>query len=453
MAARPGAVRRNVGPAERRPGRKAKSRERSSVGAEVYPSESAACPLNRSPGPLRRFIQNTGESRGGGPILCHDRAEIAQAVATGGVAPVAALGAGSVRARKKDVKSRYSACGDRLHRISNLGRVETVGESSRSTSRRDEFAAGGAVESGRGTAAFDITAPAMERQRGKSARLHGSRDRGRSAVRRVPGPCDGRANRAPASSVVIRRRRRRPLRVRRAVQFAARFEFAPMTRPGTCARRFRSIFCGEKNMGRNQKCDARAPPRTGARVELACPRAVSRIAALAGCPQEPEWHPEGDVWVHKLQVASARRRVDDPDRPQRRGLPAPSAQPCKPATTAVTTAESDRWIRERASAEPRAVDRKCVVDGYDSVSKSSGSRTHLNPELVKVRDGWATGPIGGWRRKWISNCWPASPRRTARDAAAVSIVPRWMRFSIARARSAWSTARRRRFSSAVTCWR
>ena len=26
------------------------------------------------------------------------------------------------------------------------------------------------------------------------------------------------------------------------------------------------------------------------------------LQALAGCPQEPEWHPEGDVWVHTLQV-------------------------------------------------------------------------------------------------------------------------------------------------------
>ena len=33
-----------------------------------------------------------------------------------------------------------------------------------------------------------------------------------------------------------------------------------------------------------------------------------------GCEQEPEWHPEGDVWVHTLMVIDqARRRVDDLD--------------------------------------------------------------------------------------------------------------------------------------------
>jgi tRNA nucleotidyltransferase (CCA-adding enzyme) len=35
---------------------------------------------------------------------------------------------------------------------------------------------------------------------------------------------------------------------------------------------------------------------------------------LIGCPQDPEWHPEGDVWTHTLHVmdAFARARVDDP---------------------------------------------------------------------------------------------------------------------------------------------
>lgn len=37
------------------------------------------------------------------------------------------------------------------------------------------------------------------------------------------------------------------------------------------------------------------------------------LAALPGCPQDPRWHPEGDVWVHTLHCldAFARERVGD----------------------------------------------------------------------------------------------------------------------------------------------
>jgi tRNA nucleotidyltransferase (CCA-adding enzyme) len=35
------------------------------------------------------------------------------------------------------------------------------------------------------------------------------------------------------------------------------------------------------------------------------------LAALIECPQEPEWHPEGDVWIHTLMVIDeARRRLE-----------------------------------------------------------------------------------------------------------------------------------------------
>ena len=61
------------------------------------------------------------------------------------------------------------------------------------------------------------------------------------------------------------------------------------------------------------------------------------LQALAGCPQEPEWHPEGDVWVHTLQVIDqARTRIDDLPRPQQIAvmLGAVCHDLGKPATTA-----------------------------------------------------------------------------------------------------------------------
>src|SRR5439155_2326020 len=61
------------------------------------------------------------------------------------------------------------------------------------------------------------------------------------------------------------------------------------------------------------------------------------LQALSGCPQEPEWHPEGDVWVHTLQVIDeARLRIDDLPRAQQLAvmLGAVAHDLGKPATTA-----------------------------------------------------------------------------------------------------------------------
>ena len=51
----------------------------------------------------------------------------------------------------------------------------------------------------------------------------------------------------------------------------------------------------------------------------ACKKAPERLAvggkleALVGCEQDPEWHPEGDVWVHTLHCmdAFAKKRTGD----------------------------------------------------------------------------------------------------------------------------------------------
>src|SRR5207253_7912456 len=41
------------------------------------------------------------------------------------------------------------------------------------------------------------------------------------------------------------------------------------------------------------------------------------LRSLVGCPQEPEWHPEGDVWTHTLQaVDEAAKLIGDLPKPQ-----------------------------------------------------------------------------------------------------------------------------------------
>src|SRR5690606_10395458 len=65
---------------------------------------------------------------------------------------------------------------------------------------------------------------------------------------------------------------------------------------------------------------------------------LPELEPLVGCPQEPEWHPEGDVWTHTLLVVDeARRRNGDLDRPRLASvmLGAVCHDLGKPATTAV----------------------------------------------------------------------------------------------------------------------
>lgn len=102
-----------------------------------------------------------------------------------------------------------------------------------------------------------------------------------------------------------------PLRVWRGVQLAARFDLKPA--PETFALLGTMVARGDlRELSRERVTEelrklfveAEAPSKG---LELA--RAIGaladrfpEIAALAATPQEPEWHPEGDVWVHTMLV-------------------------------------------------------------------------------------------------------------------------------------------------------
>lgn len=106
------------------------------------------------------------------------------------------------------------------------------------------------------------------------------------------------------------------LRVLRALQFVARFEL--------------SVDAETRALLRSISLDDLPPERVWGEIEkllLAAERPsigfalardldiVSRLwpelHALFDCPQEPEWHPEGDVWIHTLMVIDeARGRLD-----------------------------------------------------------------------------------------------------------------------------------------------
>lgn len=112
------------------------------------------------------------------------------------------------------------------------------------------------------------------------------------------------------------------LRVLRAIQFSARFEFTvdPDTK-ALCRSLPLDDLPAERLWGEIEKLLLRArKPSIGFALaqELGIvERLFPELAALVGCSQEAAWHPEGDVWVHTLLVIDqARARIDDLEYPR-----------------------------------------------------------------------------------------------------------------------------------------
>ena len=116
-----------------------------------------------------------------------------------------------------------------------------------------------------------------------------------------------------------------PLRVLRVCQFAARFEFKIEPRTVEICRKV-SRTLGELSSDRvgeewKKLLLKSRNPSIGLQAvrDLNVAKALHpELEALIGCPQEPEWHPEGDVWTHTLMVADCaalivRREHMDPE--------------------------------------------------------------------------------------------------------------------------------------------
>ena len=132
------------------------------------------------------------------------------------------------------------------------------------------------------------------------------------------------------------------LRVLRALQFAARFDLVVEDQTRDLCRSIElDDLPKERVFGEIEKLLVGARrPSVGFALGLdlgVIDRLMPEMAALVGCPQEAEWHPEGDVWLHTLMVVDhARAAIDDLDRA--RGLTIMLGAVChdfgKPATTA-----------------------------------------------------------------------------------------------------------------------
>jgi tRNA nucleotidyltransferase (CCA-adding enzyme) len=167
------------------------------------------------------------------------------------------------------------------------------------------------------------------------------------------------------------------LRVLRALQFAARFELHVDEATGALCRSIPlDDLPAERVWGEVEKLLLLAErPSIGLALALdlgVVDRLWPELQALVGCLQEPEWHPEGDVWVHTLMVADeARRRIEGLDRGP--ALTMMLGALChdlgKPATTAIIDGRIRSPGHEEAGVEPAAslLDRLNVhtFDGYD----------------------------------------------------------------------------------------
>jgi tRNA nucleotidyltransferase (CCA-adding enzyme) len=186
------------------------------------------------------------------------------------------------------------------------------------------------------------------------------------------------------------------LRVLRAVQFAARFELRldPATRT-LCQSLPLDDLPSERVWGEVEKLLLHAArPSIGLALALelgVIDRLFPEIKALVGCAQEPEWHPEGDVWVHTLMVVDeARRRIDDLDRPRSTAvmLGALCHDLGKPLTTAFVDGRIRSLGHEEAGVPPATavLDRLNVhsLDGYDVRMTALGLVAHhLKPGAFK----------------------------------------------------------------------
>jgi tRNA nucleotidyltransferase (CCA-adding enzyme) len=186
------------------------------------------------------------------------------------------------------------------------------------------------------------------------------------------------------------------LRVLRALQFAARFEFTLDPAAGELCRRIPlDDLPSERIWGEIEKLLLRAArPSIGFALALelgVVGRLFPELEALVGCQQEPEWHPEGDVWVHTLLVIDqARARIDDLDYPRQVAvmLGAVCHDLGKPATTAFVDGRIRSLEHEERGVPPAIalLDRLNVhsLNGFDVRREVLGIvANHLKPGMFE----------------------------------------------------------------------
>lgn len=190
------------------------------------------------------------------------------------------------------------------------------------------------------------------------------------------------------------------LRVLRALQFAARFELTidPET-ARICSAVALDDLPAERIWGEFEKLLLQAErPSIGftlARELGVIHQLLPEMEPLYDCPQDPEWHPEGNVWIHTLMVIDKARELNaDLDRPRLATvmLGAVCHDLGKPATTALIDGRVKSPNHEAMGVEPatQILDRLNIhtLDNFDVRFQVLGIvAEHLRPSAFhKAKD-------------------------------------------------------------------
>ncbi len=215
-----------------------------------------------------------------------------------------------------------------------------------------------------------------------------------------------------------------PLRALRAVQLAARFGLrVEEATARLCAQMPLAELPAERIFGEIEKLLSRAPrPSLGLgllREWGFLPVVAPELLPLADTPQDPEWHPEGDCWVHTLQVVDqAALLIGDLDRP--RALATLLGALCHDLGKPATTRLEDGRVRSPGHEEAGVPPTHALLDrwnvhtllGYDVRGQVAALVAHhLKPgQLYKDRDRVSDGAI----RRLAAKCEPDLLYRVAR---------------------------------------
>ena len=205
-----------------------------------------------------------------------------------------------------------------------------------------------------------------------------------------------------------------PLRVLRGMQMAARFDLEPAAETVELCRHIEPEgLAPERIFEEWRKLVLKgAKPSRGLRLLHDCGwlRYFPELEALVHCPQDPEWHPEGDAWVHTLHVmdAFAGQRLGDPWEDLVVGLGCLCHDLGKPLTTHFT---DGRW-RSPGHEEDGEAPTRAFLARMSEQQKLADEvvplvREHLKPMVL-----------------WKAQAGPAAIRRLARRVGRIDRLVR-----------------------------
>jgi tRNA nucleotidyltransferase (CCA-adding enzyme) len=217
-----------------------------------------------------------------------------------------------------------------------------------------------------------------------------------------------------------------PLRALRAVQFAARYELAlDEATAALCASMPLAELPPERVFGEIEKLLLKARrPSIGLDLLKAwgmLPVVAPELLPLEATPQDPGWHPEGDVWAHTLQVVDeAAALLDDLGGDRPRQLAVMLGALCHDLGKPATTRFEDGRMRSRGHEEAGLAPTTSLLDrwgvhtllGYDVRAQVLALVAHhLKPgQLFDERDKVSDGAI----RRLARKCEPDLLYRVAR---------------------------------------